>query len=375
VKELGPRILLTADAVGGVWVFATTLAAGLAARGSRVILVVQGPALRAEQFVSARAMTGVETVVTDFALEWMDPEGKDFPRAAAALTALARRYRPDIIHLNSYREAAADWPAPVMVTAHSCVRSWWRACRSEEPAEPRWARYLLNVEAGLAMADCWTAPTQWFRDEIQALYAPPSPGRVVRNGVDIDLQLAPKEAFILAAGRLWDEAKNIGALATVAGGLPWPVLVAGPERLGSNEIAAASSLKMLGTLARPDLLALMRRAGVFVVPALYEPFGLAALEAASAGCALVLADIPSLRELWMGAAMFFDPREPTDLARALNSVCDDPALRRRLERAAMHRTRRYRAAAMVERFAELYRTLLTRRTRVRWPPLLAGTRS
>ncbi|MBV8512266.1 MAG: glycosyltransferase family 4 protein [Xanthobacteraceae bacterium] len=375
MKELGPRILLTTDAVGGVWVFATTLAAGLAARGSRVILVVQGPAPRAEQFVSARAMPGVETVVTDFALEWMDPEGKDFARAAAGLTALARRYRPDIIHLNSYREAAADWPAPVVVTAHSCVRSWWRACRAEEPAEPRWTPYLVNVEAGLAMADCWTAPTQWFRDEIQALYAPPSPGRVVRNGIDIDLQLAPKDAFILAAGRLWDEAKNIGALATVAAGLPWPVLVAGPERLGPNEIAAASSLKMLGTLARPDLLALMRRAGVFVVPALYEPFGLAALEAAAAGCALVLADIPSLRELWMGAAVFFDPRDPTDLARALNSVCDDPALRRRLQRAAMHRTRRYRAAAMVERFAELYRTLLTRQTRIRWPLLLAGTRS
>ncbi|MBV9238163.1 MAG: glycosyltransferase family 4 protein [Xanthobacteraceae bacterium] len=375
MKELGPRILLTTDAVGGVWVFATTLAAGLAARGSRVILVVQGPAPRAEQFVSARAMPGVETVVTDFALEWMDPEGKDFARAAAGLTALARRYRPDIIHLNSYREAAADWPAPVVVTAHSCVRSWWRACRGEEPAEPRWAPYLVNVETGLAMADCWTAPTQWFRDEIQALYAPPSPGRVVRNGIDIDLQLAPKDAFILAAGRLWDEAKNIGALATVAAGLPWPVLVAGPECLGTNEIAAASSLKMLGTLARPDLLALMRRAGVFVVPALYEPFGLAALEAAAAGCALVLADIPSLRELWMGAAVFFDPRDPTDLARALNSVCDDPALRRRLQRAAMHRTRRYRAAAMVERFAELYRTLLTRQTRIRWPLLLAGTRS
>jgi glycosyltransferase involved in cell wall biosynthesis len=358
-----------------VWVFATTLAAGLAARGSRVILVVQGPAPRPEQFVSARAIPGVETVVTDFALEWMDPEGKDFSRAAAGLTALARRYRPDIVHLNGYREAAADWPAPVVVTAHSCVRSWWRACRGEEPAELRWAPYRMNIEAGLAMADGWTAPTQWFRDEIQTLYAPPSPGRVIRNGIDIDLQLAPKESFILAAGRLWDEAKNIGALATVAAGLPWPVLVAGPERLGTNEIAAASSVKMLGTLARPDLLALMRRASVFVVPALYEPFGLAALEAASAGCALALADIPSLRELWTGAAVFFDPRDPTDLARALNSVCDDPALRRRLQRAAMHRTRRYRAAAMVERFAELYRTLLTRQTRVRWPLLSAETRS
>ena len=50
----------------------------------------------------------------------------------------------------------------------------------------------------------------------------------------------------------------------------------------------------------------------------------------------------------LGPATFVDPRDPTDLARALNSVCDDPVLRRRLQHAAIHRTRRYRAAAMVE---------------------------
>ena len=38
--------------------------------------------------------------------------------------------------------------------------------------------------------------------------------------------------------------------------------------------------------------------------ALYEPFGLAVLEAAQAGCALVLSDIPTFRELWDGAALF-----------------------------------------------------------------------
>ena len=68
------------------------------------------------------------------------------------------------------------------------------------------------------------------------------------------------------------------------------------QRGGERRIAKPP----VGTLTRPDLLALMRRAGVFVVPALYEPFGLAALEAASGACPLVLADIPSLRELWMG---------------------------------------------------------------------------
>ena len=52
---------------------------------------------------------------------------------------------------------------------------------------------------------------------------------------------------------------------------------------------------------------MMARTAVFVSPALYEPFGLAVLEAAQAGCALVLSDIPTFRELWDGVALFVAP--------------------------------------------------------------------
>src|SRR5579871_6378921 len=99
----------------------------------------------------------------------MDPEGRDLARALTQLGDLERRLKPDIVHLNSYREAAGEWNAPVLVVAHSCVRSWWRACHGGDPTDAAWLTYIDNVRSGLAAADRWAAPSGAFRDTIQQL--------------------------------------------------------------------------------------------------------------------------------------------------------------------------------------------------------------
>jgi glycosyltransferase involved in cell wall biosynthesis len=352
-----PHILMTTDAVGGVWVFATTLAAMLCRSGARVSLVTLGPHPREEQLRPLRTIAGLHVECTDLALEWMDPEGNDVPRARRELAKIERRLKPDLIHLNSYREACGKWAAPVVVTAHSCVRSWWRACRGDEPAEPRWHTYFGNVAAGLVAADVWTAPTAAFGNTIRMLYAPPERGYVVRNGIDAFPPPSRKEHVILAAGRLWDEAKNVAILGAAARGLDWPVLVAGSPQLSDSTNRArldASAVESLGEIDRPQLLAHMRRAGIFAAPALYEPFGLTVLEAAAAGCALVLADIPSFRELWQGAALFVDPHDEQALHATLQTLCRDSALRALLSRAGRRHARRYTAADMAGSYGVLY---------------------
>ena len=66
---------------------------------------------------------------------------------------------------------------------------------------------------------------------------------------------------------------------------------------------------------------------IYALPARYEPFGLSALEAGLCGCALVLGDIPSLREVWGDAAVFVDPHDAQALAKALNCLIDHPEQR------------------------------------------------
>src|SRR3954463_9898219 len=124
----GPHILMTTDAVGGVWWFASELAPALCDMGHEVTLVVMGPAPNSEQLCALRRPAGFNLEITDLALEWMDPDGRDMARARHVLHDTAHRVRPDLVHLNSYREACFDWSTPVLVTGHSCVMSWWQAC-------------------------------------------------------------------------------------------------------------------------------------------------------------------------------------------------------------------------------------------------------
>jgi glycogen(starch) synthase len=97
---------------------------------------------------------------------------------------------------------------------------------------------------------------------------------------------------------------------------------------------------------------------VFVLPACYEPFGLAALEAAMARCALVLGDIPTLRELWDGAAIFVPPDDPEALVAALNTLAADPELLSLLGDLARSRAGGYSAARMTAGYLGAYARLL-----------------
>ena len=356
-------VLMTADAVGGVWVFATTLATALTGNGYRVHLVVLGPEPTREQLEPLRGNASIEIEVTDLALEWLDPEGKDLDRALERLAAIERRVRPDLVHLNSFREANGAWTVPVLLTAHSCVWSWWRACRGGIPSEPRWRIYRSHVASGLAAATAWVAPTEASRDEIQAIYAPPGAGAVIWNGIEAIVP-GEKEPVILAAGRLWDEAKNIAALADAAQHLDWPVRLAGAVRSedGNNGEFETSRLQMLGELSRTGLVAQMQRAAIFAAPTRYEPFGLAVLEAAAAGCALLLSDIATLRELWSGAAWFADPNDRAAIRAGLERLCRDDALRRALQQAACDRARRYSLKITAEAYRKAYEAIGTVRS-------------
>lgn len=94
----------------------------------------------------------------------------------------------------------------------------------------------------------------------------------------------------------------------------------------------------------------------------FEPFGLAVLEAAQAGCPLVLSDIPTFRELWDGAATFVAPGDVGGFADAVAGLLADPARHAALGQAARQHATRYTPAATAARMAEIYRDALSRRT-------------
>jgi glycosyltransferase involved in cell wall biosynthesis len=166
-----------------------------------------------------------------------------------------------------------------------------------------------------------------------------------------------KKPYILTAGRVWDEAKNIAALAHVAPHLSWPVFVAGEERHPEGGTVCFHTVQRLGRLAPAELALWLGHAAIFALPARYEPFGLTVLEAGLAGCALVLGDIPSLREVWDGAALFVPPDQPDALAKVLEHLSRDAWWRERLAQRARARALRYTPARMAHAYTALYTQL------------------
>ncbi|HEX4448454.1 MAG TPA: glycosyltransferase family 4 protein, partial [Polyangiaceae bacterium] len=308
------RVLMTADAVGGVWTYAITLARALAALHVRVDLATMGPRPSSAQRAEAQEVPGLSLHESDFALEWMDDPWQDVDHAGRWLLRLERDVGPDLVHLNGYAHGTLPFRAPRVVAGHSCVLSWWHAVRGGE-APSRYRRYRETVREGLLAAAAVMAPTRAMARELTCHYGIRGVV-VVPNGIDPRGFLpSPKLPLVLGAGRAWDPAKNLEALEPVARHLAWPVVLAGAlEEPGMDRRAATfSHLHGLGMLDRSSLARWMGRAAVFVHPASYEPFGLAPLEAALCGCALVLGDIPSLREIWGDAALFVDGRDRDDL--------------------------------------------------------------
>jgi glycogen synthase len=353
-----PRhVLMTADGVGGVWRYALDLATALARREVRTTLAVMGPAPSVEQRREAERAS-LPIVHQAYRLEWMDDPWDDLERAGRWLLRLERTLQPDIVHLNGYAHAALPWYAPVVVVGHSCVRSWWRAVKGTAAPE-RFEAYRDAVQSGLAAADLLVAPTAAMLRSLQDEYGAVTRSRVIPNGtpgaaVQRQPRWAAKEPLVLAAGRVWDEAKNLDAVCRAAVDWRWPVFVAGDQRSPQGDRAALSGVRALGRLDSQQMDDWYQRASIYVSPARYEPFGLSVLEAAAAGCALVLGDIPSLRENWADAALFVPGDDPAALSTAVGHLISDGARRRRMARRAWQRAARFTIERTVDGYLRAY---------------------
>jgi glycogen(starch) synthase len=363
-RPLPTRVLMTADTVGGVFRYSLELARVLAHCGVEVALATMGAAPTAEQRTAIAQLSNVELFESEWKLEWMDDPWEDVQRAGDWLLDLEAKVAPDVVHLNGYAHGVLDWYAPCVIVAHSCSLSWWHAVR-RAPIPDTLSSYREHVWRGLHAAQAVIAPSNAMLAALEQQYGVLASTRVIANAVDARAFVpGVKLPYVLAAGRVWDDAKNLTQLSKVAPSLEWPVVVAGAAASPDQRSLALGGVRSLGALPRTDLAEWLSRAAIYALPARYEPFGLSVLEAAHAGCALVLGDIPSLREYWNDAAVFVDPDDAGALERMLKFLIADPDRRRELSQIAAERARNFVPEEMGEAYLKTYRTVMTQRRRV-----------
>jgi glycosyltransferase involved in cell wall biosynthesis len=358
----GYRVLMTADPVGGVWTYAMVLTKALAPHGVEVHLATLGGAVQDSQQQEANQHQNLTLYPSAFKLEWMDNPWDDLEAAEAWLLDLCKKVQPDLVQLNNLAFGNLDWQKPVVQVVHSCVRSWWRAVKKEE-APASWNRYTELVRESLRAADLVVAPSQAMLAEARELYGPFRAEQVIHNGLEArDFRNGPKEPIIFSLGRVWDEAKNLAALAQVAPRLSWPVYIAGEAvHPVTGQPVELPNVHILGRLPPAEVKDWLARASVFALPARYEPFGLAVLEAALSGCALVLGDLKSLREVWGSAAHYVDPEAPDQLQAALEKLTQDESVRLGSSSQTSRQASFYTSGRMAQQYALTYKEAVSYR--------------
>jgi len=353
------RLLMTVDGVGGVWQYATDLARALGERGFETILALLGPLPPIEQRDAARAIPAVTLVETGLPLDWLADTPEQVQLAGRRIAELARHMRADIVQLNQPALAAGvEYPVPIVAVAHSCLATWWSAVEQAPlPADFAW-RVALH-DQGLRAAARVIAPSHAFAETTRATYDLPQMPVAVHNGRTPLLHPpAALHDFALTSGRLWDRGKNLATLDRAAARLGVPIKAMGPLTGPDGACVEFAHLHTPGLVSENVLAGCLAARPVFVSAAKYEPFGLAVLEAATAGCPLVLSDSPTFRELWSEAAIFVDAEDDKGFAAAIEELIGDTALRLAQGEKARAVARAFTPARMADQMLGLYRQLL-----------------
>ncbi len=118
-----------------------------------------------------------------------------------------------------------------------------------------------------------------------------------------------------------------------------------------------SAVKFIHNVADADLPALYAGATAFVMPSLYEGFGLPPLEAMAAGAPVICSNASALPEVVGDAALLVNPRDAEDIARALTRVLDDAALRDELRAKSLARAAQFSWEHTARETLDVYRAV------------------
>jgi glycogen(starch) synthase len=340
---------------GGTGAHVAGLASALAGAGHDVVVltVADRPAE-----LTAVPPTGVRVLRTTVDMPYLPPTEQIARVASAnhALTRLAARFDgeltgwlPDVVHGHDWRVGwAADtlarrYDVPFVLTMHGTerVRHGGQLPRGV-PTD------VHSIEWWLAFqADRVVGPTRFIVEQLITSFELDAE-RVVHipNGIDPELWRPPqprgvtigRSPLVVSWGRVQYE-KGFQVLARAMHELRARVpeihsVIAGrgsylPELQTQIDVEGVSDIVELpGYLPDSELRHLVHRAGCVVIPSLYEPFGIVALEALAAGAPLIVARTGGLAELIAGtdAGVTFEPGNPDDLADAIEHVLTSPEL-------------------------------------------------
>jgi glycosyltransferase involved in cell wall biosynthesis len=356
--------------MSGSWIYTRELVTGLVTRGIKVTLVSFGEIPLPDQTAWMDQLHGLEYRPTAFRLEWMGDAPQDLAESSAFLASVVEEIDPDLLHLHQFCHGDLPVDVPRVVMAHGDLISWSQAVQGCTPRNTRWLTwYRDTVMRGIAAADAIVAPSSWMLDTIRSTYGRARREIIIypgRNPIFFNPYVS-KDDSVLAVGRLIDAGKQVFLLTQHSHSSP--ICIVGSEhtapvsrlpiRADVKVATNQTNIAIRGAQTEAQLRALYSRAAVYAATARYEPLGLSSLDAAFSRCAIVANDIPSFREIWGDAALYFHTNDGGSLAAILRQLDSDRPLRQGYADRAFARARtRFTAKRMIDEYLDLYSNLV-----------------
>ena len=372
------------EVASGVASHTDGLAHAIAAAGHEVVVLTRShPSVGDDAEIG-----GVRVLRTEVSLPWI-PDDEPIAQTASAnhhlvsLAAALGEWRPDVVHCHDWHTAWAGdvlsrlFDVDLVATFHGTERTrhgghlppgrptdvhtieWWLAFRAQR---------IITTTHLLA------------REIVSGFELDPDRIQVIANGIEpMWWRSVPaddgddRDRYVLTWGRVQYEKGFqvlVRAMSTVRSTVPGlGCIIAGrgsflPELQSQIDLEGVSDLiRLPGFLSDVELRAAIHRASCVVIPSLYEPFGVVALEAMAAGAPLIVAETGGLAELvsGTGAAEMFEPGNADQLADAITRVVTDPEVAAELRRRSTEVVdATYSWSAIAARSVEIYRELADR---------------
>jgi glycosyltransferase involved in cell wall biosynthesis len=238
----------------------------------------------------------------------------------------------------------------------------------EVSSEWEWERRERMYATELRRASYIIAGTEVGKAEIERFYqvAPervrtlphPTPRFALTPPTDDDgpllarFQLSP--GYLLYPAQFWPHKNHAGLLHALKilkddFGLTPPLALAGSDyaqhqdyiRQLATDLGLAEQVRFLGFVSQRELVALYRGALATTYVTYFGPENLPPLESFALGCPVIASRVSGAEEQLGDAALLVDPRQPREIAEAIHSLMQDPALRRKLIDKGAHRARRF----------------------------------
>jgi len=327
--------------------------------------------------------------LTEF-VTWIEHMNSDL---LAVGVEVGDRYRFDVVHghdwlvANASDHLAKRFRCPFVTTIHATEFGRHQGWVDKHPQS-----YIHGVERWMAnRAERVITCSAYMREHVADIYGLEEQRiAVIPNGIDPselvpmdDLDAlrasfaAPDERLVLLVGRLVYEKgfqlalEALPGLIERVGNVRFLIAGSGTAEGELRELAHELGLDdhgtFLGWIGDDVLHSLYRIADLTVVPSIYEPFGLVALEAMASGCPCLVADTGGLREVVPNenVGLRFHSRDPKSLAQMAERLLTDAELRDRLVAEASEHVLTFDWADVARQAAELYGDVLTTSHRVR----------